>query len=566
MDEARFQRELDRFLTLTPEEQASWISTNGLSLSDEQVTELSSRVNEVYRGVAGADPESVAQYQQVQNALAAVRPEKALADQASAFVEDGKNAGLTDGQIADGLDQAGLDGSQIAGPDPRWLMDTLGAGNQLTPELRQQVVDYYNDKGMGFDSYEEVLASGVIDNPPPVEQEELGMILDGRGEPYPSLTVRLSGGRTFSVASDEWEEAAARYGYDSDAMTRIVRMADSNGMRGADGEYIAWQPLAALLRSTGWQSDQKRQNDLSSKYQALYAEVKELERLRKAGAPDYTWSELDAKKKQLAALGNSFGSGKEKVNPRDVARGFNEGLEKYDYDPGMAYIYAQDPGLAARIKATNGDRALLSGRDRALISRYVGNGGYNDADDFIVSMLQQGYAEADTSGSLVANYLKSLELAGGGGGGRERILPDPVQVQQAAKDLYRSLFLEEPDEATLASLSATVSSAISSAPDNQNVDIEARIRQSLEGSSQYKKYYGKKPGGMTEAEYRTQFGAAQQSILGAETAGNAAVRLGMQEGQYQTAVGAAAGTKEAQNNSTWLERLARAAQNVARNT
>lgn len=502
----------------------------------------------------------------------AAATEAQTAERGSRIVQQATEQGATPAQTKAALEAEGADPIDFNFVDPPWLMETFG-GQVLSEEQRQQVLEVKNDlMGTDFDTYEEMVKSGALDNPPPPEREEIAAVLNGERDPFPSLTIRLAKGKQFSVASDEWEEAAKRYGYDSDAMTRIVRMADANNMRGADGEYVAWQPLAALLRASGWQSDQKRQTDLSTKYQALYNEIKELEAqaptIRRGGQQlANVQAKIAARKKQLAEMGNNFGSGKAKVNVGEVARNFNEGLAKFDYDPGMAYIYAQDAGLAARIKATNGDRSLLSGQDRALISRYVGNGGYNDADDFIVSMLQQGYAEADTSGSLVANYLKALEVANAGaGGGRERILPDPVQVQQAAKDLYRSLFLEDPDENTLASLSATVSSAISSAPDNQNVDIEARIRDSLEGSSQYTKYYGQKPGGMTEAEYRTQFGAAQQSILGAETAGNSSVRLGMQSGKYQTTVGAAAGTQEAWDNSTWLGRLAQAADSVSRNT
>lgn len=498
---------------------------------------------------------------------------QAVTDKGSAIVAAAEEQGATEAEKIKALEAEGLDPGEfgIDLSDPRWMLDSLG--RPLTPDERNEFLEIYNGtQGTDFDSFEELVATGAIDQPAD-QVSQLVELAVGEKEPFPSLTISLAKGRQFSVRSDEWEEASKRYGYDSDAMTRIVRMADLSGMRGADGEYIAWQPLAALLKASGYQQyDDKARGD-AARFRELSAEITKLERLVNSGAPSYATGDAakklsELKREQMVLRGNlavsptQAGAG----TPRDLAKGFNEGLAKFDYDAGMAYIHAQDPGLAARIAATKGDNSKLSGQDRALMSRYVGNGGYRDADDFIVSMLQQGYAEADTTGSLVANYLKALELAGGGGSGRQRIIPDPVQVEQSAKDLYRSLFLEDPDDRTLGQLTSMVSSAISSAPEDQNVDIEARIRQGLEGTSQYQKYYGQKPGGMTEAEYRTQFGAAQQSILGNETAGNAAVRLGMQSGKYQTAVGAATGTKEAWDNSTYLGRLASATQNVSRNT
>jgi hypothetical protein len=55
-------------------------------------------------------------------------------------------------------------------------------------------------------------------------------------------------------------------------------------------------------------------------------------------------------------------------------------------------------------------------------------------------------------------------------------------------------------------------------------------------------------------------------MLGAQAADPNAVRSGMRSGQYQTTVGAVAGTKAARDNSTFMGRLAAAAQVVGENT
>jgi hypothetical protein len=153
-----------------------------------------------------------------------------------------------------------------------------------------------------------------------------------------------------------------------------------------------------------------------------------------------------------------------------------------------------------------------------------------------------------------------------GGGGRTVMKPDPVAIRQATEDMYRSLYLEDPTDEQLNAMAAKVEAAIVGAPDDQNVDGNARVRDVVESDPMYQKYYGNKPGGMSEEEYQGMHRAAQSSMLGEELAGNAAVRLGMQEGSYQTTVGATMGMKEAWDNSTFLGRLAQASNSFARMT
>jgi hypothetical protein len=430
-------------------------------------------------------------------------------------------------------------------------------------------LEYYNgtSEGADFQTYEELVSSGALDSPAG-QNLALAEAAFGEAQPYPTLSIGVSKGKLFTVRSEEWEEASSRYGFSSDEMTRIVRMADMNKMRGADGEYIAWQPLAALMKTTGALDENAARQGTIGRLNELNAEVARLTRMTRVDVGGSAGQAMarqlsEAKAKRDAEIARLRGQMAGGVSPKALADSYNEGLSLYGYDPGMAFIHATDKGLAARFASAGGDPDKISRADQALMLRHLGNAGYTSEEDFARSIITQGYTEAGLVGSFLQDQQRRYN---GGGGGATRVLPDPVQIQQATKDLYRSLFKEEPDEATLTSLASQVSSAVAGAGTDQNVNVEARIRQSLEALPEYNTYYGNKPGGMTEGEYQGQFVAGQQSILGNELAGNSAVRLGMKSGQYQTAVGAATGTKEAWNNSNFLGRLAQAAQNVAANT
>jgi hypothetical protein len=569
MDPREFADAYDSLQGMTPEERARWAALNAAELTDAQFEQL-----------LRVDSADVVFQKELYNAREQAT-DRAAAQAATARVDSQFDASVRDPaspggsnitpEEAEAREAAG--GTGIDFVDPRWLMDANN-GSELTDEQRDYLLEYYNgtSEGSDFQSYEELVDSGALDTPAG-QNQALAEAAFGEPEPYPTLSIGVSKGKQFTVRSDEWEEAASRYGFSSDEMTRIVRLADMNNMRGADGEYIAWQPLAALMKTTGAldrldtrEGQLDRVSELNTRITALTRQVRGMSGPEvDSAAARSARSELDRLKLQRdeeIAKARGLLTAPE-VGPRALANAYNEGLNLYGYDPGMAFIHATDAGLAARFASAGGDPDKISGADQALMLRHLGNAGYLSEEDFAKSIISQGYTEAGLVGSFIQGQQRR---ASGGGGGRERILPDPVQVQQAAKDLYRSLFKEEPDEATLTSLSQQVNAAIAGSPDNQNVDVEARIRQTMEGLPQYDKYYGNKPGGMTEGEYQGQFVDAQQSILGNELAGNSAVRLGMQSGQYQTAVGAATGTKEAWGSSTWLGRLAAAAQNVARNT
>jgi hypothetical protein len=157
---------------------------------------------------------------------------------------------------------------------------------------------------------------------------------------------------------------------------------------------------------------------------------------------------------------------------------------------------------------------------------------------------------------------------GGGGGGRIRRIIDPETVRSAANSMWQSVLRggDAPPE-LVAELTKSLQSALDKAPEGQDFALEPRFENWIKSQDRYGELYGKKPMGITDEEWQGQFIGAQRSILGDElpSAGDP-VALGMESGQYQTAVGSAIGTKEAWQNSTWMEKLANAARVVAENT
>jgi hypothetical protein len=461
--------------------------------------------------------------------------------------------------------------------DPKWVLDRNG--RYLTNEERDRILEYVNmDTGADFQSYEEVVSSGYLDTPTEKNQRIVeGATLDV--EPVSTFSVQLSGkrGDLFTVNADEFGSAQATYGVDAKELTAIVRFANDTDMRGADGEYIAWQPLAALLAATGLLDSNRTKRDtrISNQMQthgpgsnSMGMPNNDLQFTGDYETPGSSMVDMGGFAPNPDAIVSTSSLG-----VRDIAAKFNKGIELYNGDPGMAYLFVLDEGLTGRISNAGFDGGYISGQDEMLIQRYAANGGFKSSADWRQSMSDQGYSEANTTGTdMVGRYLQRAEAERAGreeddsGGGATRVSPDPVQVEQQAKALYRSMFLEDPDEATLSSFSSKITAMISGAPDDQDVDVTSRLRALTEELPEYEKYYGNKPAGMDEMEYQSQFGEAQRSMLGGEKAGDGGVRAGMQSGKYQTAVGAAANSDEAWDNSTYLGKLARAAQVVSRNT
>lgn len=468
-----------------------------------------------------------------------------------------RSSSLTDADIA----LAEMWGGQIpTASDERELMESLEAA------------------GVGsFSSWEEFYESGLYQNPQ--IEAIVNSQVQSQVDPGVYSTVTASG-EVVQIRQSEWENVlSSTPGVEEPGdIGRYVRAADVLDVRDAQGKP-AWQPLVSLLSFNNAFAREGVVDTMREKLAEADAIRGELRQAQAAGLPS---THIQGLRDQLSRAQDAVAAERARLarnpdqavaNPGELARAYNDGMGIYQ-DPFLSFFHAIDEGLAARMaNAYDPDEQQLnlSREDQMLMASIVtdATGEGVDPGAWIDQMIGQGYGEAGYT--LAAQGLRDMlaiqnSLSGGGGGGAQRVKPDPVAVKQSARDLYRTLFLDEPDEGQVESLASAVMGAIDGAPDDQNVDANARIRQALEGLPEYQDLYGNKSDGLTEAEYRTQFELGQQSMLGNDRAGNVAVKQGMRSGKYQTAVGAAMGTSEAWDNSTFLGRLARASDVIDRKT
>lgn len=139
---------------------------------------------------------------------------------------------------------------------------------------------------------------------------------------------------------------------------------------------------------------------------------------------------------------------------------------------------------------------------------------------------------------------------------------DPESLKQGVKDFYRTMFRMDPSEDLVNKMVGELQAGQAAAADDQSFDVGAQLRKLAEGQPVYNELYGKKQAGQSEADYQGSFVAASGDLLGNEAADNGAVLAGMRTGDYQTTVGATAGSSRAWNNSRFLGRLASAGQIV----
>ena len=244
---------------------------------------------------------------------------------------------------------------------------------------------------------------------------------------------------------------------------------------------------------------------------------------------------------------------------------YKTAVDQFGGNDALAFLSTVDPALASRFQTQlSAKKPVISDADEKRARQIFRNGRFDP------NMLSEMGYEALSLDNFRNSRMAAMD--GGSGSGPVRQMPDPAAVEQRAKDLYRSLYAADPSDAQLSSLVSAVNKAIRGADINgddgevQDVNVDATLRSQLEALPEYKDLYGKRPGGMVEADYRRQMESGAQSILGSQAADPNNVRSGMRSGQYQTSVGAAAFSREAQDNSTWLGRLAGAAQVINENT
>lgn len=469
--------------------------------------------------------------------------------------------------------------------EPRWVL--IENGGPLTVQQQSRLVRYVNTYyGESFETYDALVNSGYFtDATQQVKDDLAAAVLDL--EPTRPFEVQSPSGPVH-VTARQWEAAKTAYGVDDEDVSVLIRMADRAGIRGADGEYVAWQPLAMFLKSTG------QLDELMGHTDRLDDLRREQEQIRLGQRPSGvldsntggelfgTLSRLD----QGSTLGTmevtdpfeSFDpvTGAPVTTRRNVPTiqafeiEYSRYLQRYK-NPAMAYIATKDPVLAKEIDTGFGDEV-----SHMKLARIVANSGFPTVREWYASMPEQGYAEFQASPNLEqliysnaadrAEFLgRSSEIAATE---PRTLFPDPEGVNEALRSLYLAMFDTEPDEGTMARFRSQINSAVSSADDNDlaSIDIAARARKFARNDPRYDDLYGQRPENVTEEQYQGQFEAAQRSMLGAEVAGNVPKHTGMRSGKYQTTVGAAAGTEEAWDNSTFMGRLARAADIVGANT
>lgn len=488
-----------------------------------------------------------------------------------------------------------------------WVYETPGVllpGQQdLTPEQKDRILTEFRiQQGVNASSFEELIETGVFNqgptdaygNPTPAAEIIMDALLEA--EPAPARVVNLNGGRQFAVEDIYFQRASKIWNITPTVLNRVVRLADRAGMVGGpNNSQVFWQPLVMLMRMGGvWDewvqgtrptdSSQRRghgpNRDVQDGGDVLYASDIVTGTIRRS-SQDPTYLEQREFANLLEGRGTPLARPSYNLSLNDAVTEFNEGREMYSGDPIMALLHVVDPQLAQRIFLEirrNGSTAglSLSDRDRVLDIIATMGAGVNPGS-LRETLVGTGYLRAwgspdDAFAAIIEQEASRLEQTGGGaGGGSGRqvqkptvVLPDPAALNETLRRLYREMFFADPTEEQLATFRSQINAATQAAQTAEpgstvtNVSPEARAMEALRQDPRYRELYGNKPETMSEEEYRAQFEAAQRDMLGNEAAGNVAILAGLRSGRYQTAVGAAAATPEAWQNSRFMERLARA--------
>jgi hypothetical protein len=456
--------------------------------------------------------------------------------------------------------------------EPRWIQDQFGL---LSEDAKQRLVNYVNFfYGASFSSFEELAQSGYLDEPTAQNLQDVTAAVQD-DEVQQSFSWNLPGGDLFTVRADEWAATQQIYGLGAPQLKALINIADKLDLRNGPTR-LNWQPVVALAQATGLIDQLK---PVMTTITVGGPGGNEMQPVPRTQTQAMFEQDPDAAGSYTRPLGENLpmsilrGEGLSVDNQlsfREVIDEFQKGLELFNHDPGMAYIYALDPVLATRLSSGN----IPRGEDLYRLSGLVAAGGFKSSADWRARMVEMGFAEAErTSDDLVSNYLGWLEAKNnqrsaldddGDGPSQEpvRELPDPATLNESMRSLYQAMFLEEPSEEVLAGFRAKINAAVQGAEPGESIDVGARAREFVRADSRYGELYGRKGSNVSDEEYQRQFRTAQQSMLGAEVANNEAVVAGMRSGKYQTTIGAAAGTSEAWDNSTFLGRLARVGQLV----
>jgi hypothetical protein len=577
---------IDELRNVPPQQRERWLRENADRLSEADLL----RVQDLYyENLEGEDPGQLAATVQVAMELAEGKRTESRAqskfESTVRAVEQEQGEPVTPDQEEAIAAETGVELPTRA--LPRWATEVVG-NRILTAQEQFRILDRLNQfyPNLDADDLTDPNVQKILESP----TDRNIQILQSAVADTPlvsTVSVRLGGGRHYTVSADQFVLAAERYSVSEESLAGIVQLADMGGMHSDYGQtgpfgqqMIYWQPLAGLMKATG----------MLDKANARYATTGEQARQK---AADYPFSMYNQDLRERASADTS-GIAEDLFRTRQVATGagpasvrqlernpgthrvggvqqlsaaFNGGMALYN-DALLAMIHTLDRNLASEISTTAQAGGILRPETFRKVQTLANMAGHTTIDDWVGTVIDLGDGRFETNSQFLADYFQRMAAmnAQEEETGRIRVMPDPERIRQNAKDFVRELFMSEPDEAMLEKVVSSVMAAVQGAPENQDVDINAQIRKIAEQDPQYAQLYGNKPAGQSELEYQAQFRAAQASMLGDELGTNDAVKLGMRGGKYQTTVGAATGTREAWDNSTFLGRLARAAQLVNENT
>lgn len=462
----------------------------------------------------------------------------------------------------------------LAQGTPTWILEQYGV---LDDNQKSRIVEYWNDLyGTNFTSFESVIP--LIEKAPTTPQSPVLQVVESAlldAEPTPAFQVKLPvsvgrTGRAVTLTPGDMAVLQDAYGMSADAITRSVRLASVAANNLDPTGEPQWQPIVALLAATG-RLDEMAQAEQIEQTDRRTAQVRGEARERMgpiaaAGGPgaDLVASAGAGRPAQTRGAAGPLGrrSGTAR-SVTDLVQSYNEGLQQYNHDETLAFLHSLDPALANRIAMSGGDPLKVNGADNAKAVTLLQRGGIIAKGSTPFEQLG-GRGNSHILGQL-QNYFDTTDGARAEGEEPKRQLPDPVAVRQTLSDLWRAIMRQEPSESIQRAFEAELNTILSTAPDEQSIDVQARIKQFVQGQPLYRELYGHKPAGMSEADWQGQYQAAVQSILGNEHDENS-ILAAMRGGDYQTAVGSAAASKAAATNSTWLGRLARAGQVIGNET
>ena len=247
----------------------------------------------------------------------------------------------------------------------------------------------------------------------------------------------------------------------------------------------------------------------------------------------------------------------------------------------------------ARMFSGSMELALLARKDENLARAIYERGYATPSEAGQVSVLMgTDYEELAAMGAPL-NPMKLEALLGndpyggsGGGGGVQYTLPDPASVRNEVTNLFRAWFQRDPVEGEAEAFLGQINNAVIGEAKSRSkpgtagnifkgidpvqgqdgvagvtdVDPQARLLEYARSNPDYQRLFAERPMGMSEDEYAGQFSGAATQFLGGQAAAPSAVRAGMETGSLQTTLGAALASEAAQESSSLLGRMARAAQ------